>query len=93
MAGVTGAQRLGDTNIKGGKAVSTNFDVLVNNRPVVTLMSMVLPHPPYKPTHSTGKTTTKQYTVFVGSKPITTSLSIDTCGDIRLLGSLDVIVG
>lgn len=90
--------RLGDKNTAGGVILSGDPTVLVNFRPVATIGRPVSPHPccgakGCPPVHCSAKTTSSTPTVLVGGKPICTSLSIDTCGHTRAIGSFNVFVG
>ena len=82
-------QRLGDPNIVGGKILKGDPTVLVNGRPVATTGSPVSPHEK----HVGATTTSNTPKVLVGGKPICTAGTVDTCGDPRIEGSKDVIVG
>jgi uncharacterized Zn-binding protein involved in type VI secretion len=93
-----GVQRIGDANFLGGVILEGNPTVLANFRPVATLGALVSPHPccgaiGCPPIHCHAVTTSVNYTVLVNGIPIVTTGDIDTCGDVRGLGSTNVFVG
>lgn len=90
--------RVGDKNAAGGVILAGDPSVLVNFRPVAVIGAPVTPHPccgakGCPPVHCAAKTTSTNYTVLVGGKPIVTFGNPDTCGHARVGGSLDVIIG
>jgi len=90
--------RLGDPNIKGGLAVFPGaMSVLINGRPACTTGDIVTPHPccgkPNCKKHCLAFTTLGSFSVLAEGKPIVYVGSPDTCLDIRILGSFDVIIG
>jgi uncharacterized Zn-binding protein involved in type VI secretion len=95
-----GVQRIGDPNDLGGIILEADPSVLVNFRPIAFFGAAVTPHPccgaPDRPEcviHCVAFTTSVNYTVLVNGFPIVTDGDVDTCGDIRVAGSTDVIVG
>jgi uncharacterized Zn-binding protein involved in type VI secretion len=91
-------QRVGDRNVVGGIILNGDPTVLVNNRPVAIIGARVTPHPccgakGCPPIHCAATTTSTNYTVLVGGRPIVTTGDIDTCGHPRSTGSFDVYVG
>jgi uncharacterized Zn-binding protein involved in type VI secretion len=91
-------QRVGDRNVVGGIILAGDPTVLVNGRPVATLGARVTPHPccgakGCPPIHCAASTTSTNFTVLVGGKPIVTTGDVDTCGHPRSTGSFDVFVG
>jgi uncharacterized Zn-binding protein involved in type VI secretion len=90
--------RVGDTNAAGGVILAGDPTVLVNGRPIAVLGSKVTPHPccgakGCPPIHCAAITTSKNYKILVGGKPIVVFGDIDSCGDPRTSGSFDVIAG
>jgi hypothetical protein len=93
-----GAIRIGDFNIKGGIAFGIGAPtVLINMRPACVTGTPVTPHPPCGvpggQLHCVALTTIGSLSVLAEYRPINYSTNIDSCGDIRLLGSIDVWVG
>jgi uncharacterized Zn-binding protein involved in type VI secretion len=93
-----GVQRLGDPNELGGVILEADPTILVNFRPIAFFGAAVATHPccgaeGCPPIHCAAFTTSENYTVLVNGFPIVTDGDIDTCGDVRIAGSLDVIVG
>jgi uncharacterized Zn-binding protein involved in type VI secretion len=91
-------QRVGDPNVVGGIILTGDPTVLVNGRPVAIIGARVTPHPccgakGCPPIHCAASTTSTNYTVLVGGRPIVTTGDIDTCGHSRSVGSTDVFVG
>ena len=90
--------RVGDANAVGGVILVGDPTVLVNGRPIAIVGAKVTPHPccgakGCPPTHCAAVTTSTNFTVLVGGKPIVSLGDLDTCGHPRILGSFDVIVG
>lgn len=90
--------RVGDKNEVGGVILTGDPQVLVNNRPIAVIGASVTPHPccgaqGCPPVHCSAKTTSTNYKVLVGGKPVVTFGSSDTCGHTRMNGSPDVIIG
>jgi len=93
-----GIIRVGDANINGGIAVGPGvFSVLVNGRPVCTAGTKVTPHPPCgapaMEIHCVAVTTLGSTSVRVGGQSPNYVGNIDSCFDLRLAGSTDVIIG
>lgn len=91
-------QRIGDANFLGGVILEGDSTVLVNFRPVAVLGAPVSPHPccgavGCPPIHCAAVTTTSSATVLINGRPIVTTGDVDTCGDVRGLGSTTVFVG
>ena len=91
-------QRVGDKNVAGGIILKGDPTVLVNNRPIAVLGSLVTPHPccgarGCPPVHCKAVTVTKNISVLVNGKPVITLGDIDSCGHPRSIGSFDVFVG
>ena len=90
--------RVGDKNAVGGVILAGNPTVLVNGRPIAVFGSPVSPHPccgkkGCPPVHCAAKTTSKNFRVLVGGKPVVTVGDLDTCAHPRASGALTVIVG
>jgi hypothetical protein len=90
--------RVGDKNAAGGVILTGVPTVLVNNRPIAVFGARVTPHPccgkkGCPPVHCSAKTTSKNFTVLAGGKPVVTVGDLDTCAHPRSGGSKDVIVG
>jgi uncharacterized Zn-binding protein involved in type VI secretion len=90
--------RVGDKNAAGGVILNGDPTVLVNGRPIAVTGAKVTPHPccgkkGCPPTHCSATTTSQNFTVLVGGKPVVTVGSSDTCGHARLGGSVNVIIG
>ena len=90
--------RVGDVNALGGVIIEGDPTILVEGRPIAFFGAAVSPHPccgakGCPPTHCAAFITSTNYTVLVGGFPIVTIGEIDTCGDIRVTGSLTVIAG
>jgi len=90
--------RVGDKNAVGGVILNGDPTVLVNNRPIAVFGARVTPHPccgrkGCPPVHCAAKTTSKNFSVLVGGKPVVTAGDLDTCAHSRVGGSLNVIVG
>lgn len=92
-----GIQRLGDPNELGGVILEGDPTILVNFRPIAFLGAAVGPHPCCGvegcEIHCAAFTTSTNYDVLIYGLPVVTDGDIDTCGDIRVAGSFDVIVG
>jgi len=93
-----GIIRVGDANINGGIASGPGvISVLVNNQPVCTTGTKVTPHPPCgapaMEIHCVAVTTLGSTSVRVGGQIPNYVGNADSCGDIRLMGSTDVIIG
>lgn len=89
--------RVGDKNSVGGVIITGNPTVLVNGRPIAVIGSTVSPHPicgaKGGASHCAAKTTSKNFRVLVGGKPVVTVGDLDTCGHPRASGAYTVIVG
>ena len=90
--------RVGDKNAVGGVILVGDPTVLVNGRPIAVFGARVTPHPccgrkGCPPVHCAAKTTSKNFTVLAGGKPVVTAGDLDTCAHPRVGGSLNVIVG
>lgn len=86
-----GVQRLFDKNIRGGMIIAPlQTRVMANYLPVSVTGSVVQPHFPHKAPILTGL---GSLTVRIGYLPVNRQFDKDTCGDIRLVGSLNVRVG
>ena len=81
--------RVGDVNSGGGQVVSGIPTVLVNGQPISVDGSTVSPHG----THGPAFTTSGSHTVLAGGRPVNYVGNPDSCGDQRVNGSPDVIVG
>jgi uncharacterized Zn-binding protein involved in type VI secretion len=93
-----GAVRIGDINIKGGVATGIGAPtVLINMRPACVVGTKVTPHVPCGAPggqlHCAAITTIGSPSVLVEYRPINYAGNIDSCGDVRLQSSFDVIVG
>jgi uncharacterized Zn-binding protein involved in type VI secretion len=90
-----GIVRLGDVNSAGGKAMVGNRNLIVDNRPVVTIGTPVSPHAPCPkvPIHCRAVTTTGSRNVIVNNKPVNITGNVDSCGHPRVTGSRTFIVG
>jgi len=91
-------QRIGDFNTHGGAILfpMANTNVFANFRLIANGFSLVAPHfkCPADPKHCAATTVPLGIGgVFINGLPIVAELDTDTCGDMRVLGSLNVFIG
>ena len=86
-----GLVRLGDTNVAGGAVMASGCDtsVLINGRPIALALGAVTGHTKHGPT----ATQLVPSGITVNGKPVAVWPSVDLCGDARVTGSVDIIVG
>jgi hypothetical protein len=88
---------MGDVNNRGGAIVMpNNFNVFANFKLVAAGPSIVAPHfkCPGDLRHCAALTLPFNIgKVFVNGMPVVAELDFDTCGDSRVIGSLNVYVG
>ena len=91
--------RVGDINTAGGVAVlPATLNTIVNGRALAQLGTMVTPHPccgaPGCGAHCAAIVVGPgSLSVIIEGKPAITVGDFDSCGHVRLTGSLDTIVG
>lgn len=87
-----GVVRLGDTNIAGGAVTAAGCDssVLVNGRPIAIGLGAVTPHVKHGGPNFTQLIPSG---ILVNGRPVAVWPSVDSCGDARVTGSIDVIIG
>ncbi len=86
-----GLVRLGDTNVAGGAVLASGCDnsVMINGRPIALALGAVTAHAKHGPT----MTQLVPSGITVNGRPVAVYPSVDFCGDARVTGSTDVIVG
>lgn len=89
--------RVGDINVAGGKAMMPVLNVMANGRPLAKFMSFVTPHAPcpFPPSHCAATAAFPgSIKVSAGRLPVLRALiDVDTCGHMRMTGSLNVTAG
>jgi len=91
-----GVVRQGDVNVAGGAALFGDFSLIVDNRPVVTVGTLVSKHAPCSPRrkrHCIAITTTGSRIFTVNGKPVNIIGNPDSCGHVRITGSRTFIIG
>lgn len=83
-------QRMGDVNTGGGAILMGIPNVLVNGLPIAVMGMPVSPHSYY---HVGTVTVPTQFSVICNGMPVIKMGDVDSCGDMRLGGSLNVFVG
>ena len=91
-------QRMGDKNNGGGEITQIpQSSVYIDNKLVCVSGSKGAGHPPCtdEPIHCTGnwQTTENNFGVYVNNRSINVTGDEDTCGHIRIGGSLTVFIG
>ena len=81
--------RVGDVNSGGGKVLSGEPSLRINNREVAVDGSPVSCHTNNKGEHVHARCRASQSTITVRGKPIIFVNDTDTCGHIRVQGSPD----
>jgi len=87
-----GLVRLGDTNVAGGAVMASGCDnsVLINGRPIALALGAVTPHAKHGGPNLTQLVPSG---ITVNGKPVAVYPSVDSCGDARVTGSTDVMIG
>ncbi len=91
-----GIVRQGDVNIAGGAALFGDSSFIVDGRPVVTVGTLVSPHPPCgkkQPQHCIAITLIGNQNLIINQKPVNVIGNPDSCGHPRVTGSINFIVG